>query len=149
MLHQFIEQTLAESPGKREQARRLAGEVAFRSAEGEEVLVRIIFAGERIELHDGSATSRVVSTITADFLTIGHLTAGQEGPLGLLLRRKLKIRFSAPQIPFLLGVLRFMQIEAPTRHGGPEQRLTPRVGWGAAAAAAGSAAVYWLVTTYL
>jgi hypothetical protein len=90
----------------------------------------------------------VASTITADFLTMAHLTARREGPLCLLLRRKLKIRFSARQIPFLLGVLRFMQIEAPTRHGEPKQRLTTRLGWCAAAAAAGSAAVYWLVTTY-
>ena len=149
MLHQFIEQTLAESPRKRRQAKKLAGEVEFRSAEDQEISVRICFAGDRIELHDGPAGSRPSTAITADFLSMAHLTAGQENPLGLLVRRKLKIRFSARQIPFLVGVLRFMQIEAPTGQSGPEQSLRARVGWGwlAAAAIAGSAAIYWLVAT--
>jgi hypothetical protein len=150
MLHQFIEQTLDESPRKRRQAEKLNGEVAFRSAEDEEISVWIVFAGDRIELHDGPASSRAGTSITADFLSMAHLTAGQESPLGLWVRRKLKIRFSARQILFLLGVLRFMKIEATTKQGKREQSRTARVawGWGAAAAVAGSAAIYWLVTTY-
>ena len=35
MLHQFIEQTLADSPRKVRQARRLAGHAVFRAAEDE------------------------------------------------------------------------------------------------------------------
>ena len=140
MLHQFIEQTLAESPRKRQLAQRLSGSAAFRSAEDEDLCVRITFAGERIELRDGTPEPGD-ATITADFLTIAHLTSGQEGPFRLLAQRKLKARFSAVQIPFLLRMLRFMQIES----------TQPRTAWmrwtWPAAVAAAAGALYWYVAT--
>src|ERR1035437_7425482 len=111
MLHQFIEQTLAASPRKVRHARRLAGHAVFRAAEDEALCVGITFAGERIELQDGGTPNAADAMITADFLTIAHLTSGQESPFRLLAQRKLKMRFSARQIPFLLRMLRFMQIE--------------------------------------
>ncbi|MFI5394008.1 MAG: SCP2 sterol-binding domain-containing protein [Candidatus Binatia bacterium] len=141
MLHQFIEQTLAASPRKRQLAQRLSGCTAFRSAEDEDLCVRITFADGRIELRDGTPKPGD-AMITADFLTIAHLTSGQESPLRLLARRKLKARFSVFQIPFLLRMLRFMQIESE-RPG-----ATPlRWAWLAAAAAAGGA-IYWYVVTH-
>jgi hypothetical protein len=140
MLQQFIEQTVAESPPKARLARRLSGRAVFRSAEDDELCVCITFAGDRIELQDGEGAAEDTS-ISADFLSIAHLTSGQESLLRLLAQRKLKVHFSASQVPFLLGMLRFMRIE-PT---------PPRVGWtrwvlSAAAAAAAAAGVYWYVT---
>lgn len=116
MLQQFIEQTLADSPRKVRQARRLAGRALFRAAEDEALCVGITFAGQRIELQDGSAPAAGDAMITADFLTIAHLTSGQESPFRLLARRKMRVRFSVLQVPFLLGVLRFMQIESERSH---------------------------------
>jgi len=137
MLQQFVEQTLADSPRKVRQARRLAGDVVFRSAEDDELSVRISFTGDRIQLHDGSMPGAGDATITADFLTIAHLTSGQESPFRLLAGRKLKARFSLLQVPFLWRMLRFMQIDAAPRSG-------VRVGWlWLPAAAVGGAAVYW------
>jgi ubiquinone biosynthesis protein UbiJ len=139
MLQQFIEQTLADSPRKVQQARRLAGRAVFRSAEDEELCVGITFAGERIELHDGGTADAADAMITADFLTIAHLTSGQESPFRLLAQRKLKVRFSVLQVPFLLGMLRFMQIDSETT---PARWL-----WPVAAAVVG-AAIYWYVTAH-
>jgi hypothetical protein len=141
MLHQFIEQTLAASPRKAQQARRLAGHAVFRSAEDEALCVCITFAGDRIELHDSGTPGAVDALITADFLTIAHLTSGQENPFRLLVQRKLKARFSLRQVPFLLGMLRFMQIESESRRA-----ARVRWAWPAVAAAAAASAAYWYVT---
>ncbi len=139
MLHQFIEQTLAESPRKVRQARRLSGHAVFRSAEDEELCVRIAFAGDRIELRDGGTPDAAGAMITADFLTIAHLTSGRESPFRLLAQRKLKVRFSVLEVPFLLGMLRFMQIDTG--------RTRRRWLWPVAAAVVGGA-VYWYVTAH-
>jgi ubiquinone biosynthesis protein UbiJ len=138
MLHQFIEQTLADSPRKVQQARRLAGHAVFRSAEDEDLCVGITFAGERIELHDGGTPDTADAMITADFLTIAHLTSGQESPLRLLLQRKMRVRFSVLQVPFLFGMLRFLQIESETSRA--------RWLWPVAAAVA-AGALYWYAAT--
>jgi hypothetical protein len=142
MLHQFIEQTLADSPRKVQQARRLAGHAVFRSAEDEELCVRITFAGDRIELRDGGTPRRGEAMVTADFLTIAHLTSGQESPFRLLAQRKLRVRFPVLQLAFLLRLLRFMQIES----------AQPRTAWSRwtwpAAAAAAAGALYWYVATH-
>lgn len=142
MLQQFIEQTLSESPRKVRQARRLVGRAVFRSAEDEEVCVCITFAGTHIELRDDIAVPAGVPSITADFLTIAHLTSGRESPFLLLARRKLRVRFSALQLPFLLAMLRFMRIESGAR------RATRAHGALWILAAAGAAGmVYWYVRT--
>ena len=139
MLHQFIEQTLADSPRKLRQARRLTGHAVFRAAEDEALCVGITFAGGRIELMDGGTPNAADAMITADFLSIAHLTSGQESPFRLLARRKLKVRFSVPQVPFLLGMLRFMQIES-------EARRATRLRWlWAGAVVAAAAGTYWYV----
>jgi len=144
MLQQFIEQTLADSPRKVRQARRLSGHAVFRSAEDDDICVRIAFTGDRIELHDGGAPAAADASITADFLTIAHLTSGQENPFWLLARRKLKARFSPRQVPFLLGLLRFMQIERPAP---VDQRHAWRLRWlWPAAAVAVGGVLYWYVT---
>jgi hypothetical protein len=142
MLHQFLEQTLAASPRKVQQARRLAGHAVFRAAEDEALCVGITFAGERIELRDGGPPKASDAMITADFLTIAHLTSGQESPFRLLAHRKMKVQFHVRQLPFLLRMLRFMQIES----------ATPRVGWmrwiWPALAAAAAGVVYRYVATH-
>jgi len=142
MLQQFIEQTIAVSARKARQARRLSGRVVFRSAEDEDVCVRITFGRDRVELHDCGSPGAGEAAISGDFLTIAHLTSGQDNPFRLLAQRKLKIRFSVQQLPFLLGMLRFMQIDGDARRAARARRL-----WaGAALAIATAAALYWYVT---
>jgi hypothetical protein len=119
MLHQFMSQNLEESAKKRAQARRLAGTVLFRAAEDEEVCVRMAFFGDRIELADYSGEVGKLPAITSDFLSTAHLTTGEEGPFALLLKRKVKVSFSVGNIPFLLRVLRFMQLPAEMRAESP------------------------------
>ena len=111
MLQQFLEQSLSASPRKLRQARRLSGRALVRSAEDEEVCVGITFAGNRIEIRDVGATPNGDASITADFLTIAHLTSGQENPFRLLVRGKLRASFGLSQILFLLRLLQLMQLE--------------------------------------
>ncbi len=111
MLRQFLEQTIAESPRKARLARRLSGHAVFRSAEDQDLCVRITFGGDRIELQDAATPCASDPIVTADFLTIAHLTSGQESPLRLFVQRKLRARFPVGQIPFLVGMLRFLRIE--------------------------------------
>jgi hypothetical protein len=144
MLHQFIEQTLEEGPGKRRRARSLSGQAVFCAAEDEEISVRIVFGGDRIELHDGGgAVPPGVASITADFLTIAHLTSGKESPFGLLARQKLRARFRLRQLPFLLRMLEFMKSEDPDGAAVRRRRLV----WLAAGVAVGVGAIYVLVST--
>ena len=139
MLHQFIEQTLSDSATKQRLARRLAGETVFRAAEDPDVAVRIVFAGDRIELRDEVPGEPCdAPSITADFLSIAHLTSGKEGPFSLLVRRKLRARLAPADLPFLLGMLRFMRIR-PEERGGARVRRALLV----AGAAAGVAALIW------
>jgi hypothetical protein len=141
MLHQFIEQTLDESEQKRSQARGLSGEAVFRAAEDENVCVHIAFCGDRIELRDGGAPGASgTAAITADFLTIAHLTSGQESPFALLARHKLRARFRLQQLPFLLNMLRFMR--SADRAGGTARA---RWLWLAAAVGIGAAALCWFI----
>jgi len=144
MLQQFIEQTLAQSPRKVRQARRLSGQAVFRAAEAEDVLVRIRFAGDRIELDDGGVLDPRDTLITADFLAIAHLTSGQEGPFGLLARRRLSARFSPSQLPFLVGLVHFMQIDGMRR--AERRRAWASALWPAVVVAVGVGAVYWWMT---
>jgi predicted lipid carrier protein YhbT len=142
MLRQFIEQTLAASPRKARQARRLTGRAVFRSAEDEQVCVCLTFAGDHIELRDTSTPQPRDPWITADFLTVAHLTSGRENPFRLLAQRRLTVRFSVLQVPFLLRVFSFLRIESAPRRA-------IRAGWIlATAAAAGTAvwAAYWYIT---
>jgi hypothetical protein len=143
ILQQLLEQTLAESPRKARRARRLSGEAVFRAAEDEHVCVRIRFAGDRIELSDGSAYGPRDALITADFLSIAHLTSGRETPFRLLAARRLRARFSPRDVPFLLGMLRLMRIGPVT--GAARRRRWGRRLW-PLAAAAGAGALYWYVT---
>ena len=111
MLHQFLEQTLEASPEKRRLAQKLRGEAIFRAAEDEAIRVRIRFRGDCIELGDsGEGESTGAASVTADFLTIAHLTSGQESPFALLATRKLRVRFRSRDVPFLLRMLAFMRL---------------------------------------
>ena len=138
MLRQFLEQTLADSTRKQHQARSLRGDAVFRSAEDENVCVRIAFRGDRVELCDADGPdASMTAVITADFLTIAHLTSGREGPFALLVQRKLRARFRLRQLPFLLKVLRFMRTSDRGERAG---RL-----WLAAVVAVGVAVSCWLI----
>ncbi len=143
MLHQFMSQNLEESAKKRAQARSLGGTVLFRAAEDEDVCVRMAFFGDRIELADYTGEVGKLPAITSDFLSTAHLTTGEEGPFALLLKRKVKVSFSVGQIPFLLRVLRFMQLPAEMRDQPPR-----RLRWLLAALVVAIiiAATYWLVS---
>lgn len=145
MLQQFIEQTIATSPRKARQARRLNGGAVFRSAEDEDVSVRIRFARNRIELDDGATRATGEPLVSADFLTIAHLTSGRESPFRLLAQRKLKVAFSLSQAPFLLRMMRFLQIDTATSQ---EQRRLRRLRWiwsGTAAALAAGAVCWYMI----
>lgn len=111
MLHQFFEQTLGDSPEKRRLARKLRGDAIFRAAEDEMIGVRIRFRGDGIELSDVDEDEPAgTASVTADFLTIAHLTSGRESPFVLLARRKLRARFRPGEVVFLLKMLAFMRM---------------------------------------
>jgi hypothetical protein len=141
MVRQFLEQVLAESPRKARRARRLSGAAVLRSAEEKDVAVRIHFAGDRIELSDGAGIGSRDATITADFLTIAHLTSGQESLVRLLTDRRLRARFALTDVPFLLGVLSLMRSRPAVR--AEERRRRRLLLWLAISAAAGAGVLSW------
>lgn len=143
MLHQYLAQNISEFPRKVNQARSLRGEVAFRAAEDEDVCVRMVFSGDRIDLIDVGTTAIAAPAMTTDFISVAHLTTGEEGPFSLLVKRKMKVQFSLLDAAFLIGVLRFMQIPAELRE---EQPLATWkwVAIGAGAAAAGGGTWWYL-----
>ncbi len=110
MLHQFLEQTLGEGPEKIRQARKLEGQLVFRAAEDPSVCVQILFSPDKVEVSDVTQAPAGVPALTADFLAVAHLTSGEESPLGLLLRRRLRAEVSLGDLPFLIGVLGFMRL---------------------------------------
>jgi len=111
MLHQFLEQTLESSSEKRRLARKLRGEAIFRAAEDEAIRVRIRFRGDCIELSDsGEDGPAGAASVTADFLTIAHLTSGRESPFALVAARKLHVRFRSGDVAFLWRMLALMRI---------------------------------------
>jgi ubiquinone biosynthesis protein UbiJ len=117
ILQQFLEQTLEDSPEKRRLARRLRGEAIFRAAEDPAIQVRMRFRGDGIELSDVGEDQTVgTASVTADFLTIAHLTSGQESPFALIATRKLRVRFRASEIHFLLQMLALMRITNGVAH---------------------------------
>jgi len=141
MLQQFIEQTLSESPDKQRRARSLRGDALFRAAEDENVCVHIAFRGDRVELRDtGGSVAAGTAAVTADFLSIAHLTSGQSSPLALYAQRKLRAHFRLRQLPFLLNMLRFMQTAEPSRGAAPARRL-----WLAAIIALAAIAFAWYI----
>ena len=145
MLHQFLEQTLADSPAKTRLAGALRGEVLFRASEDEAIGVRIAFTGGGIQLTDtGRAEVEAsIPSIKGDFLSIAHLTTGQDSPLSLLARRQLRAQFSLAQLPFLFRVLRLMRIddEAPRAVFGARRWV-----WAAALCVLSAVAAYHLLS---
>lgn len=141
MMQQFLEQTLAESPRKMRGARRLCGAAVVRAAEDEDVAVRIRFTGDRIELTDRATAVSGDATITADFLTIAHLTSGQEGPFRLLADRKLKVRFALADVPFLFRMLSLMRSRPAART--EQRKCRRRLFWITISAAAGAGVLCW------
>jgi hypothetical protein len=112
MLHQFVEQTLAESPQKVAVARGLRGAVVIRSQEDQAVAVRIAFLGDRIELCDiQDSVPAGVPSIIGGFLAVAHVTSGQLSPVRAVLSRQLVLRAGLGQLPFMLRVLGFMRIQ--------------------------------------
>jgi hypothetical protein len=116
LLHQFLEQQVAD-PARARRAARLRGSLLFRAAEDPAVCVRIAFSGDRIDVADDAGEAAGVPVITSDFLTTAHLTTGEEGPLRLLLSRRLRVRLPLARGPFLLRALRLMRVPAPERSG--------------------------------
>jgi len=117
ILHQFLTQTLEADPARARRAARLRGALLFRAAEDPAVCVRIGFAGGRVEVgdHDGDPDGDRdgLPVITSDFVTTAHLTTGAEGPFGLLLARRLRVRTPWRRGRFLVRALRVMQLPAP------------------------------------
>ncbi|MCW5830546.1 MAG: hypothetical protein KIT79_14665 [Deltaproteobacteria bacterium] len=139
MIHQYLSQNVADSEQKRVQAKSLSGEVYLEAAE-DDICVKIRFLGDHIELSDVTAPAPDGASIRADFISVAHLTTGEQGPFELLVRRRIRARFRPGQIPFLVRVLQFMQI--PPELMAPEirERTFRRKQKVALAAAAASAA---------
>lgn len=143
MIHQYLSQNCADSPRKVRQARSLKGEVFMRAAEDDAICVRIRFFNDGIELTDVEAMPQGAASIKADFISVAHLTTGEEGPFGLLVKRKMAVSFRPGQIPFLVGVLRFMQIPDELREPGEGGGNAKWWIAGTLAAGAAGGAVYW------
>lgn len=117
MLHQYLEQSLTESPGKVALARAISGQLVFRAREDESVCVLLAFDHERIEVRDIAEAPPGAPAVSADFLTVAHLTSGEESPFSALRERKLSLRFSLSQLPFLLRVALLLRLEPEEPEG--------------------------------
>lgn len=115
MLHQFLDQTLADGPDKVRAARRLRGALVFRAAEDPAVCVEIVFAPDQIRIRDVPEPPAKVPALTSDFLSVAHLASGETSPLSLLRQGKITARASLRDLPFLLGVLGLLRLPPERR----------------------------------
>lgn len=142
MLHQFLSQILDEYPGKSLRLQRISGRMLFRAAEDEDICVKLSFDAGTIEIEDHTGARDGMPSLTADFVTTAHLTTGEQSPLALVTRRKMRVRCAPWHAPFLLRVLRLMRI--PPR---PEVARARRRRWAmfAVAAVATAGVAWWLL----
>lgn len=110
MLQQFLEQILDDDPSKVGLARRISGNMLFRAAEDTSVCVRLSFDNKRIEVADHDETANRWPSLTADFLTTAHMTTGEESPMALIRQKRMTVRCSVWNAPFLLRVMRLMRV---------------------------------------
>ena len=110
MLRQLLEQTLADSERKRRLAARMRGRAVFRAEEDDSLRIGLVFCGDHISVEDGAREGGSAS-ISADFLSIAGLASGRANPIGLLARRRVRVRFRPRDVPFLFRVLILMRSE--------------------------------------
>ena len=98
MTAQYLEQTLADDPAKRRQARNLRGRLGLEAAEGE-VTITISFRGNEIDIQDG-AVPPLDAYIAGPYLSLVDLMGGRANPVVEHLRGRLRVR-SSLRCPFL------------------------------------------------
>ncbi len=152
MLHQFVAQTLIASPAKTRQARALSGKLYFRAAEDPSLAVRLEFARGRIRVGDVPPEEVGRPALTADFLSIAHMTTGVESPARLLREKRIRADVSLSQGLFLMRALRFMRVEPEALRDGVALQARAAAGRRRrlvvallVAAALGVALVWWLL----
>jgi predicted lipid carrier protein YhbT len=90
IVHQYLEQDLAEFETKRRKAARLRGRVAM-TASDHDTAVTLDFRGDEIVIHDGECAP-VDASITGPHRALVKLLQGEAHPLVEHLRGRLRVR---------------------------------------------------------
>lgn len=139
MTHQYLEQTLAEVPVKREEALALRGRLGLQADEGG-VAVTLSFDGHEIRIQDGLLMP-LDAYIAGPFQLLLDVLGGRVNPYGEVLRGRLRVRPSLRRPLFGLRAYQFMRL-AEAGGGRPAGRLRA---WSIAAAGAILAGLLLLV----
>jgi hypothetical protein len=107
MLFQYLEQNLADSRDKVEQARRLRAVVAVEMEKG--IACTVDFQGSRIELRNG-IKGRTDLHLKGSYLAFADLVSGKANLLVLLARGKMRLGGWPGRPVQLVRVFRFLKI---------------------------------------
>jgi hypothetical protein len=107
MLFQYLEQNLADSRDKVEQARRLRAVVAVEMEKG--IACTVDFQGSRIELRNG-IEGRTDLHLKGSYLAFADLVSGKANPLIQLAKGKMRLGGWPGRPVQLVRVFRFLKI---------------------------------------
>lgn len=116
MTMQYLEQTLADAPERRRQARNLRGRLALEATDAD-VIITVHFRGGEIEIEDGSAPP-VDAYVGGPYEALIDLLAGRANPLREHLRGRLRVRsaLSKPFFPYrVYNLLKLETVEPKAR----------------------------------
>jgi putative sterol carrier protein len=110
MTMQYLQQTLADAPERRRQARGLHGRLALEATDAE-VTITVNFRGDEIEIEDGSVPP-VHAYVGGPYEALTDLLAGRVNPLREHLRGRLRVRSSLTRPFFPYRVYNLLKLEA-------------------------------------
>ena len=108
IVHQYLEQDLAEFESKRRRAARLRGRVAM-TASDHDTAVTLEFKGDEIVIHDGECAP-VDASISGPHGALVKLLQGETNPLLEHLRGRLRVRAKLSRLLLPLRLHKLMKL---------------------------------------
>jgi putative sterol carrier protein len=110
MTMQYLQQTLADAPDRRRQARNLHGRLALEATDAD-VIIMVDFRGDQIEIEDGPVPP-VDAYVGGPYDALTDLLAGRANPLREHLRGRLRVRSTVGKPFFPYRVYNLLKLEA-------------------------------------
>ena len=143
IMEQFLQQNLAESEKKRRMALRLRGRIAMTDVD-HDCTVTLVFAEGGVAILDGPQHP-LDATITGPYETLLRLLQGRANPLLEHVRGRLKVRSRVRRLFLPLHVHSLMKLEDEADKETPAWLKGTGVAGALIIAAAGLAAVLWIL----
>ena len=142
IVHQYLEQDLAESADKRRLAQRLHGRLVM-TAQDYDTSVTLEFRGDEITIWDGERPP-LDASIVGPYLSLTRLLQGKTNPLVEHLRGRLRVRSSLRRPFFPLRVHSLMKLPPEEGARRPARAWIMAAAGGAVAVGGAIAFTLWL-----